>query len=146
MSAVDRLQQHKSSLALTAGGLIVGGSALYLLTRAQKARTPRQGPFPATSLPLGAYDAVIVGAGPSGSSTAFYLARAGAKVAILDKERFPRDKYCGDAVCTPAIHILTEMGVLQELKDAGEVHFADNGGFVSPSGISYIGAYHTPLL
>lgn len=28
------------------------------------------------------------------------------QVALLDKETFPRDKICGDAVCTPAIHIL----------------------------------------
>jgi hypothetical protein len=34
------------------------------------------------------------------------MAKSGAKVALLDKERFPRDKICGDAVCTPAIHIL----------------------------------------
>lgn len=63
------------------------------------------------------------------------------QVALLDKEKFPRDKYCGDAVCTPAITILEEMGVLAELRDNNEVHFADNGGFVSPSGISYIGGH-----
>ena len=63
------------------------------------------------------------------------------QVALLDKEKFPRDKYCGDAVCTPAITILEEMGVLKELQDNNEVHFADNGGFVSPSGISYIGGH-----
>ena len=63
------------------------------------------------------------------------------QVALLDKEKFPRDKYCGDAVCTPAITILEEMGVLTELRDNNEVHFADNGGFVSPSGISYIGGH-----
>jgi hypothetical protein len=62
--------------------------------------------------------------------------QAGGKVAVLEKETFPRDKYCGapeplpsslskrspsvfracpsgDAVCTPAIRILTEMGVMQ---------------------------------
>lgn len=61
------------------------------------------------------------------------------QVALLDKAHFPRDKYCGDAVCTPAINLLTEMGVLKELQDNNEVHFADNGGFISPSGISYIG-------
>lgn len=35
------------------------------------------------------------------------------QVAILDKEHFPRDKYCGDAVCTPAIRILDDMGVMK---------------------------------
>ena len=64
----------------------------------------------------------------------------GLQIALLDKEKFPRDKYCGDAVCTPAIRILEEMGVMQELKANNEAHFADSGGFVSPSGISFIGA------
>ena len=41
--------------------------------------------------------------------------QGGAKVAVLDKEKFPRDKYCGDAVCTPAIHILRDMGVMQQV-------------------------------
>jgi len=68
------------------------------------------------------------------------------QVALLDKEHFPRDKYCGDAVCTPAINILREMGVLKELQDNNEAHFADNGGFVSPSGISYIGDCLSPAL
>lgn len=40
-------------------------------------------------------------------------AQSGGKVAILEKESYPRDKYCGDAVCTPAIRILQEMGVMQ---------------------------------
>lgn len=37
------------------------------------------------------------------------------------------DKYCGDAVCTPAINILEDMGVLKELMDNNEAHFADAG-------------------
>jgi len=83
---------------------------------------------------------VIVGAGPSGATCGHFLAKDGAKVALLDKATFPRDKYCGDAVCTPAIRILEEMGVLKELMDNNEAHFADAGGLVSPLGISYIGA------
>ena len=59
---------------------------------------------------------------------------------VLDKETFPRDKYCGDAVCTPAIRILDDMGVMKVLADNNESHFADAGGFVSHSGLSYIGA------
>ena len=61
------------------------------------------------------------------------------QVVVLDKETFPRDKYCGDAVCTPAIRILDDMGVMKALADNNESHFADAGGFVSPSGLSYIG-------
>ena len=47
-------------------------------------------------------------------------------------------------VCTPAINILEEMGVLKELVDNNEAHFADNGGLVSPSGLAFIGARQHP--
>lgn len=61
------------------------------------------------------YDAVIVGAGPAGASAAYYLAKDGKKVLLLDKKKFPRDKICGDAVCKTGIEILQEMGVYKEL-------------------------------
>jgi geranylgeranyl reductase family protein len=41
------------------------------------------------------YDAIVVGAGPAGSTAARHLARAGAKVLLVDKAKFPRDKPCG---------------------------------------------------
>jgi geranylgeranyl reductase family protein len=41
------------------------------------------------------YDAVVVGAGPAGSSAAVVLASAGMRVALVDKAHFPRDKLCG---------------------------------------------------
>jgi geranylgeranyl reductase family protein len=41
------------------------------------------------------FDVIIVGAGPSGSMTGYYLAKAGARVAIFDKHKFPREKACG---------------------------------------------------
>jgi geranylgeranyl reductase family protein len=44
------------------------------------------------------YDVAVVGAGPSGSTTAFHLAKAGARVLLLDRARFPRDKPCGGGV------------------------------------------------
>ena len=78
-------------------------------------------------------------AGPSGSVCGYYLAKGGAKVALLDKEVFPREKICGDAVCTPAIHILKDMGVIDGLIAEGKAKYADSGGFVSPAGLSYIG-------
>lgn len=58
---------------------------------------------------------------------------------VLDKESFPRDKYCGDAVCTPAIKILEEMSIMQEFVEANEVKFADVGGLISPFGLAFIG-------
>src|ERR1700757_5205815 len=41
------------------------------------------------------FDVIIIGAGPSGSMTGYYLAKAGVRVAIFDKQRFPREKACG---------------------------------------------------
>jgi menaquinone-9 beta-reductase len=43
-------------------------------------------------------DVLIVGAGPAGSVAAAVLARAGARVRIVDRAAFPRDKLCGDTV------------------------------------------------
>lgn len=44
------------------------------------------------------YDAVICGAGPSGSTAAKYMAEKGLKVLLLEKNSFPRDKPCGGAL------------------------------------------------
>jgi menaquinone-9 beta-reductase len=41
------------------------------------------------------FDAIIIGAGPGGSSAAYLLADAGMRVALIDKASFPRDKLCG---------------------------------------------------
>lgn len=142
---VDQASQlaHDNKRVLAAAGITaVAATSLYLLRRRNLGRPPTSGPYPQGSLPADAYDLVIVGAGPSGSTTAYFSAQHGLKVAMLEKESFPRDKYCGDAVCTPAIKILEEMGVMQELQENNEAHFADAGGFVSPAGISYIG-WHT---
>jgi geranylgeranyl reductase family protein len=52
------------------------------------------------------YDAIVVGAGPAGSTCAFRLATAGASVLLLDRARFPRDKPCGGAVTARAMREL----------------------------------------
>ena len=41
------------------------------------------------------YDAIVVGAGPAGSTTAKFLSEKGLKTLLIDKEKFPRDKPCG---------------------------------------------------
>jgi flavin-dependent dehydrogenase len=48
------------------------------------------------------WDALVVGAGPAGSLTAFHLARGGARVLLVDKARFPRDKPCGGGLTVRA--------------------------------------------
>lgn len=57
------------------------------------------------------HDAIVVGAGPAGSIAALVLARAGAKVALVDRRVFPRDKACGDLVGPRGVHLLNELGV-----------------------------------
>ena len=52
------------------------------------------------------FDAIVVGAGPAGSTAAFRLARAGARVLLLDRERFPRDKPCGGGLTYRAVRQL----------------------------------------
>ncbi len=90
------------------------------------------------------FDVIVVGAGPGGATSAYYLAHESRQqgkpltVGLLDKARFPRDKYCGDAWCAPALDILEDMGVLQKIMADGLYQDTTSGGFVSPSGESYM--------
>jgi geranylgeranyl reductase family protein len=84
------------------------------------------------------FDVCIVGAGPSGSTCAWYLAKAGKKVLLLEKRRFPRDKICGDACCMIAQQHMEKMGVMQEILREQKGHWAMLGGLVAPSGTGYI--------
>ncbi len=60
---------------------------------------------------LGKFDVVVVGAGPAGSVAALTLASGGARVAVVDKANFPRDKACGDLLGPRAVALLDELGV-----------------------------------
>ena len=60
------------------------------------------------------FDAIIVGAGPSGAIAAMYLAKAGKNVLLIDKANFPRDKICGDAQGRKAAAILKELGIYED--------------------------------
>jgi geranylgeranyl reductase family protein len=56
-------------------------------------------------------DVAVVGAGPAGAAAATVLARAGRRVALVDKDAFPRDKCCGDGLTTAALHELEGLGL-----------------------------------
>jgi geranylgeranyl reductase family protein len=60
---------------------------------------------------LSRYDVAVVGSGPGGSVAALVLARGGARVALIDKAAFPRDKACGDIVGPRGLQVLRDLGV-----------------------------------
>ena len=55
------------------------------------------------------FDVLVVGSGPAGSIAALVLARGGARVALVDKARFPRDKACGDLVGPRGVQLLDDL-------------------------------------
>jgi menaquinone-9 beta-reductase len=57
------------------------------------------------------YDALVIGAGPAGSTTALMLAKAGWSVAIVEKAMFPRRKVCGEFISAASLSVLRELGV-----------------------------------
>src|SRR5215204_2271556 len=67
-----------------------------------------------------AYDIAIVGAGPAGSAAAYFLAKGGLRVALLDKFDFPRDKTCGDGLTPRAIKMLGELDVLRQVEQKAQ--------------------------
>jgi geranylgeranyl reductase family protein len=75
-------------------------------------------------------DVIVVGAGPAGATTAFYLAQSGLDVLLLEKSRFPREKVCGDGLTPRAVKSLVGMGI-----SVGE-----QDGWVRNKGLRVIGA------
>ena len=78
------------------------------------------------------HDVIVVGAGPAGSATAYFLAKQGVDVLLLDKSDFPRDKTCGDGLTPRALHVLDQMGLLDELRANAQT--ADRLLFIAPNG------------
>jgi geranylgeranyl reductase family protein len=86
------------------------GTAKKATRASRPATTPAPAPA-ATPRPAAehVHDVVIVGAGPSGSSCAYWLADAGWDVVVLEKKQFPREKTCGDGLTPRAVRQLADM-------------------------------------
>ena len=80
--------------------------------------------------PVDDADVIVVGAGPAGSTTAYYLAQAGLDVLLLEKSRFPREKVCGDGLTPRGVRALVAMGISVSEQD----------GWVRNKGLRVIGA------
>jgi menaquinone-9 beta-reductase len=63
------------------------------------------------------FDVLVIGAGPSGASAAYWLATMGYRVVVVDKKRFPREKTCGDGLTPRAVRQLHDMGLADQLSE-----------------------------
>lgn len=84
----------------------------------------------------------IVGGGPAGSSLAIRLANSGFEVALIEREKFPRHKLCGEFISPECLAHFGELGVLEQMLSAGgvrihETRFFERRGrsFSIPSGL-----------
>lgn len=64
------------------------------------------------------FDAIVIGAGPAGSTAAILLARAGWSVALVEKQAFPRRKVCGECIAASNLPLLDALGIGAEFAAA----------------------------
>lgn len=69
-------------------------------------------------------EVLVVGGGPAGSTTAWWLARAGVRVVLVDRARFPRTKPCAEYLSPQSSRVLHAMGVLESVERAGGAQLA----------------------
>jgi geranylgeranyl reductase family protein len=63
------------------------------------------------------FDVAIVGGGPAGSSCAAFCALAGLRALVIEREKFPREKVCGDCLNPSCWAVLEHLGVAQRVRD-----------------------------
>ncbi len=117
-TGVDSINHRKLGLALLFSGSLVLLIQLYFYNRERRRRIVRLKPLSEWNVEgASLVDVAVVGAGPAGTACAFYLASAGVRVLVLEKEAFPRDKVCGDVVTAPVQDLLKDMGVWQRIAE-----------------------------
>jgi len=87
-----------------------------------------------------ATDVLVVGGGPAGASTAFWLARAGLRVTLVDRAHFPRTKACAEYLSPQASRLLHAMGALEQVERAGAAQLTGMR-IRAPSGAEFEGQF-----
>ena len=64
-------------------------------------------------------DVLVVGGGPAGAAVAALVATKGAKVVLLERDKFPRDKVCGEFLSAEGCGVLARLNMLQTIKSLG---------------------------
>ena len=69
-------------------------------------------------MPASSYDVVVVGGGPGGSSAAAFLAAGGLRVALFERDVFPRF-HVGESLMPATMLLLDQLGVRDKVEKAG---------------------------
>lgn len=88
------------------------------------------------------WDVLIAGAGPAGALAATILSRAGARVVLVDRARFPREKLCGDSINPGALEILRRHNLAAWIERRG---LPIDGMLLSGGGAQVTATYPSPL-
>jgi menaquinone-9 beta-reductase len=83
-----------------------------------------------SSAKRGRHDVIVVGGGPAGAVVGWRLASTGAKVLVLERTRFPREKVCGDYVEPRGLRVLKAMGCLAPLEASSPLPITHSSTYI----------------